>query len=200
MPSIGTPVVWTFFIVVVLFLLLLDLGIFHRHAHEVRVREAFIWSLVWLALSLSFGFGVYRSYGKLYGLQFYTGYLIEYALSVDNVFVFILLFSYFKVPPKLHHRVLFWGILGALIMRATFIMVGASLINAFHWMIYIFGGFLVLTGVKILRQGDTEVEPEQNPIVRLFRRIMPMTESYESKIFLPGTGEKLPRRRSHWCW
>jgi tellurite resistance protein TerC len=190
MHSIGTPVFWTSFIVVVLFLLSMDLGVFHRHAHEVRVREAFLWSIVWLVLSLSFGIWVYRSFGKLYGLQFYTGYLIEYALSVDNVFVFILIFSYFRVPSKLHHRVLFWGILGALLMRATFIMVGASLINAFHWMIYIFGGFLVFTGIKILRQGDTEVEPEQNPIVRLFRRIVPMTDGYESgKFFIRHLGK-----------
>jgi tellurite resistance protein TerC len=183
MHSIGTPVFWTSFIVVVLFLLSIDLGLFHRHAREVRVREALLWSAIWIVLSLCFGFWVYQFIGKQYGLEFYAGYLIEYALSVDNVFVFILIFSYFRVPPKLHHRVLFWGILSALIMRAAFIMVGASLISAFHWMIYVFGAFLIFTGAKILRQGDTEVEPEQNPIVRLFRRIMPMTESYESEKF-----------------
>jgi tellurite resistance protein TerC len=190
MESIGTPVFWTAFIAVVLFLLAIDLGVFHRHAHTVSFREALCWSLVWILLSLSFGFWVYKSFGRQYGLEFYAGYLIEYALSVDNVFVFILIFSYFGVPPKLHHRVLFWGILGALIMRATFIVAGAALISAFHWVIYIFGAFLVLTGIKILKQGDTEVDPEHNPIVRLFRRFVPMTTGYESgKFFLKRAGE-----------
>jgi tellurite resistance protein TerC len=190
MHSIGTPAILATFIAVVLFLLSLDLGVFQRHAHEVRVREAFFWSIIWVILSLCFGIYVYRSFGKQHALEFYTGYLIEYALSVDNVFVFILIFSYFKVPAKLHHRVLFWGILGALLMRATFILAGASLISAFHWMIYLFGGFLVFTGFKILRQGDTEIEPEQNPIVRLFRRIMPMTEGYQSgKFFTRSCGK-----------
>jgi tellurite resistance protein TerC len=184
MHSIGTPVFWTSFIVVILFLLSLDLGVFHKHAREVSVREASFWSVVWVVLSLGFGICVYRYFGKQYGLEFFTGYLIEYALSVDNIFVFILIFSYFGVPSKLHHGVLFWGILGALLMRATFILVGASLINAFHWMIYLFGGFLVFTGAKILRQGgDAKVEPEQNPIVRIFKRIVPMAEGYESERF-----------------
>jgi tellurite resistance protein TerC len=183
MHSIGTPLFWTSFIAIVLILLSIDLGVLHRRAHAVSVREAFFWSIVWIVLSLSFGIWVYRSFGKQYGLEFYAGYLIEYALSVDNVFVFILIFSYFAVPPKLHHRVLFWGILGALIMRATFIVAGAALISAFHWVIYIFGAFLVFTGLKILRQGDTEVEPEQNPVVRLFRRFMPLTAGYESETF-----------------
>jgi tellurite resistance protein TerC len=183
MHSIGTPVFWTSFIVIVLFLLSIDLGLFHRHAHDVSVREAFFWSVIWVILSFFFGVWVYRSFGKQYGLEFYAGYLIEYALSVDNVFVFILIFSYFGVPSKLHHRVLFWGILGALLMRATFIAAGASLISAFHWTIYLFGAFLVFTGAKIIRQGDTEIEPEQNPIVRLFRRVMPMTTGYESGKF-----------------
>jgi tellurite resistance protein TerC len=183
MHSIGTPIFWTSFIIIILFLLSIDLGLFHRHAREVSVREAFFWSIIWVVLSFTFGVWVYRSFGKQYGLEFYAGYLIEYALSVDNVFVFILIFSYFGVPSKLHHRVLFWGILSALVMRATFIAVGASLISAFHWTIYIFGAFLVFTGAKILRQGDTEVEPERNPIVRIFRRIMPMTTGYESERF-----------------
>jgi len=190
MESIGTPVFWTAFVVVVLFLMSLDLGIFHRHAHAVSFREALCWSAVWIFLSMCFGFWVYKSIGRQYGLEFYAGYLIEYALSVDNVFVFILIFSYFGVPPKLHHRVLFWGILGALIMRATFIVAGAALISAFHWIIYIFGAFLVLTGAKILRQGDTEVDPEHNPIVKLFRRVVPMTTGYESgRFFLKHAGK-----------
>ena len=183
MHSIGSPIFWTSFVAVVLVLLSIDLGVFHRHAHAVSVREATFWSIVWVVLSLSFGAWIYSRFGKQYGLEFYAGYLIEYALSVDNVFVFILIFSYFAVPPKLHHRVLFWGILGALIMRASFIMAGAALISTFHWMIYIFGAFLVFTGAKILRQGDAEVAPQRNPVVRLFQRVVPMAPGYESESF-----------------
>ena len=181
--SIGTPTFWISFVVIVLFLLLVDLGIFHRRAHAVKFREAMLWSMVWILLSLSLGVWIYRSFGRQPGLEFFAGYLIEYALSVDNIFVFILIFRYFAVPAKLHHRVLFWGILSALIMRATFIVAGAALINSFHWVIYIFGAFLVLTGVKILRQGDAEVEPHRNPIVKLFQRLVPMTSGYESGRF-----------------
>jgi tellurite resistance protein TerC len=181
--SIGTPIFWASFIAVVLFLLSIDLGVFQRNAHEVSVREATCWSIVWVVLSLSFGIWVYHTFGKQYGLEFLTGYLIEYSLSVDNIFVFILIFSYFGVPAKLHHRVLFWGILGALLMRAAFIVAGAALISAFHWVIYIFGAFLVYTGAKILKQGDTEVEPARNPVVKLFKRFIPMASGYESERF-----------------
>jgi tellurite resistance protein TerC len=188
--SIGTPTFLISFIAIILFLLSLDLGVFHRHAHAVKVKEATIWSIVWILLSTSFGFWIYITSGHQQGLQFFTGYLIEYALSVDNVFVFIIIFSYFGVPAKLHHRVLFWGILSALVMRATFIVAGAALISAFHWVIYIFGAFLVFTGVKILRQGDAEVEPERNPAVKLFRKIVPMTSGYESeRFFLKQAGK-----------
>jgi tellurite resistance protein TerC len=188
--SIGTPFFWTSFILVILFLLSLDLGIFHRQAHAVSVREASCWSLVWILLSLSFGVWIYKAFGKQYGLEFFTGYLIEYALSVDNVFVFILIFSYFAVPARLHHRVLFWGILSALAMRASFIVAGAALIHAFHWVIYIFGAFLVFTGAKILRQGEAEVEPQHNPVVSLFQRLVPMTSGYESAgFFLKHAGK-----------
>ncbi len=188
--SIGTPLFWTSFIAIVLFLLSIDLGVFQRHAHTVSVREASCWSIVWVFLSICFGTYVYLTYGRQYGLEFFAGYLIEYSLSVDNIFVFILIFSYFAVPPKLHHRVLFWGILGALMMRAAFIVAGAALISAFHWVIYIFGAFLVFTGAKILRQGDTEVKPEQNPIVKLFRRAVPMVSGYESERFFVRNNKK----------
>ncbi len=188
--SIGTPAFWIAFLAVILFLLSLDLGVFHRHAHAVSIREAATWSVVWILLSSAFGVWVYLSFGKQHGLEFFTGYLIEYALSVDNVFVFIIIFGYFCVPPKLHHKVLFWGILGALIMRAVFIVAGAVLIHSFHWIIYIFGAFLIFTGAKILRQGDTKVEPEQNPVVRLFRCIVPMTSGYESgRFFVRNAGK-----------
>jgi tellurite resistance protein TerC len=182
--SIGTPVFWTAFIVTVLFLLSIDLGIFQRKAHAVSVREAMFWSAVWIVLSLSFGAWVYRAFGRQIGLEFFAGYLIEYALSVDNVFVFIVLFSYFSVPARLHHRVLFWGILGALALRASFIMAGAALIQSFHWVIYIFGGFLIFTGIKILSQGDAETEPERNLVVRFFKRAVPMTSDYHSGKFM----------------
>ncbi|HYK87603.1 MAG TPA: TerC family protein, partial [Acidobacteriota bacterium] len=136
-----------------------------------------------VCLSLAFGTWVYLHFGAQQGLEFFAGYLIEYALSVDNVFVFILIFTYFAVPPHLHHRVLFWGIIGALVMRATFIIVGAALISAFHWVLYLFGIFLVFTGFKILHEGETEVEPDKNPVVRLFRRIIPLSSSYATNGF-----------------
>jgi tellurite resistance protein TerC len=189
--SIGTPEFWTAFILFVLILLAIDLGIFHRRAHAVGVREAMCWSAVWIILSVCFGLWIYKVFGRQYGLEFFAGYLIEYALSVDNVFVFILIFSYFAVPAGLHHRVLFWGILGALAMRATFIVAGAALIQTFHWVIYIFGAFLVITGIKILWRGDTEVEPERNPVVKAFRRFVPMASGYESGRFFMRHQKKL---------
>jgi tellurite resistance protein TerC len=182
--SVANPFFLLGFLVVVLFLLALDLGVLHRKAHVVGFREALLWSIVWVILSLSFGTFVYYKFGPTKGLEFFAGYLIEYALSVDNIFVFILLFSYFAVPPRLHHRVLFWGIMGALIMRATFILAGAALLEMFHWIIYVFGGFLVFTGYKILRQGETEVHPERNPVVRLFQRFVPLVADYGSERFL----------------
>jgi len=181
--SIGTPVFWIAFISVVFVLLAIDLGVLHRKAHAVSMREALAWSIVWVALSLSFGWWVHHRFGATKGLEFFTGYVIEYALSVDNVFIFILIFSYFKVPARLHHRVLFWGILGALVMRATFILAGAALLGAFHWMIYLFGAFLVFTGIKVMRQGSSHVEPERNPIVRQFQRLVPMVSDYGSEGF-----------------
>jgi tellurite resistance protein TerC len=189
--SIGTPIFWTSFILAVLILLSADLGIFNRRAHVVTVKEALSWSIFWIILSLSFGIFIYTAYGKQHGLEFFAGYLIEYSLSVDNIFVFILIFSYFAVPNRFHHRVLFWGILGALIMRASFIVAGAALINEFHWIIYIFGAFLVFTGIKILHQGDAEVEPQRNPVVKLFRRFVPMTSGYDSGKFFQRHQGKL---------
>ncbi len=186
--SIGTPFFWSAFLVVILILLSLDLGIFNRKAHKVSVKEALIWSIVWISLSLGFGSWVYFRFGAQDGLEFFAGYLIEYALSVDNVFVFILIFSYFAVPSHLHHRVLFWGILGALVMRATFIIAGAALINAFHWILYLFGIFLVFTGFKILREGETEVEPDKNPVVRIFRRVVQIAPGYSSNGFFVRQG------------
>jgi tellurite resistance protein TerC len=183
-PSVGTPLFWAAFLLVVIFLLSFDLGILHRRAHAVSVKEALGWSVIWVLLSVAFGLYVRHHFGTHKGLEFFAGYLIEYALSVDNVFVFILIFSYFKVPPRLHHRVLFWGILGALGMRAVFILAGSALLQAFRWMTYLFGAFLVITGIKILREGETKVEPERNPVVRWFTRIFPMVSSYGSDGFV----------------
>lgn len=164
-------------------MLSLDLGLFNRRAHAIRYREAWIWSGVWVTLALLFAGLVFHYQGSQRGLEFLTGYLIELSLSVDNLFVFLLIFSYFKVPSKFQHRVLFWGVLGALVMRLTMIFVGASLINRFHWIIYIFGAFLVYTGAKMFKQEETEIQPEQNPVVRIVTRFLPLTHHYEDKKF-----------------
>ena len=181
--SIGTPVLWISFTLLILAMLGLDLGVFHRRAHEVRVREALLWTLVWISLALAFNFGVYLWFGSERALEFFTGYLIEKALSVDNIFVFLVLFSYFAVPPALQHRVLFWGIVGALVMRAAFILLGAALLQSFHWIIYVFGGFLIFTGVKLLLQHGSEVHPERNPLFRKFRRLIPAVGDYRGSRF-----------------
>lgn len=183
--SVGNAWFFAVFIAIVFVLLALDLGIFHRKAHSVSLKEALGWSIVWVVLSGLFGSWIYWEFGRQAGLEFFTGYLVEYALSVDNIFVFILIFSYFAVPSNLHHRVLFWGILGALVLRGVFIFAGVRIIEAFHWVIYIFGGFLILTGIKVLQQkGETKVEPARNPVVRLFRRLLPFTSDYGKGTFL----------------
>ncbi len=174
---------WVGFNVFVLAMLALDLGVFHRKAHEVKFKEAMAWTVVWIALALLFNYAVYRLWGSQVGLQFLTGYLIEKSLSVDNVFVFLLIFTYFKVPAKYQHEVLFWGIIGALIFRAIFISVGITLLEHFHWLIYVFGAFLVFTGFKLALEKDKEIHPERNPVLRLFRRMMPVTEQYEGGKF-----------------
>jgi tellurite resistance protein TerC len=190
--SVANPWFFAVFLAVVLVLLVVDLGVFHRRAHAVGLREALGWSVVWVLLSVSFGSWIYWKFGAQTGLEFFTGYLIEYALSVDNIFVFVLIFSYFSVPPRLHHRVLFWGILGAVILRGIFIFAGTALLSAFHWVIYVFGAFLIFTGIKILQQkGESNVEPERNPVVRLFQRIMPMSTGYEQGTFFLRRGGKL---------
>jgi tellurite resistance protein TerC len=188
METIGSPALWIGFTGFVLFMLALDLGVFHRNSHEVGVREALGWSAVWVGLALLFNLGVYHWFGPQKGLEFLTGYLIEKALSVDNIFVFLMLFSYFAVPAAYQHRVLFWGILGALVMRAIFIALGAALLARFHWVIYIFGALLVVTAVKMLRAGDHDIHPERNPIYRLFRRVVPAAEGYREDRFLVREG------------
>jgi len=181
---------WILFNVFVLIMLAIDLGVFNRKAHEVKIKEALIWSGVWIALALAFNLGLYYYYTPPEGftsaesaLQFLTGYVIEKSLSVDNIFVFVLIFTYFKVPAIYQHKVLFWGIIGALIMRAIFIFAGVALINQFAWIIYVFGGFLVFTGIKLLIQKEKEIHPEKNPLIRLFKRFFRVTESYEGGKF-----------------
>jgi tellurite resistance protein TerC len=183
---------WVIFNVFVLGLLALDLGVFHRKDHTVGMREAAIWTVVWISISLIFNAGIYFYAGPEPALQFLTGYLIEKSLSVDNIFVFVMLFSYFNVPPIFQHRVLFWGILGALIMRGVLIGVGAFLIAQFHWVIYIFGAFLVFTGIRMAVQKDDEsVEVESNAVVKLLRRFMPVTQQYHGHDFFVREGGRL---------
>lgn len=177
--------VWAGFIAFVILLLAIDLGIFHRKSHEVKIKEALIWSAVWISLALIFNYGVYVFLGKEKALEFLTGYLIEKSLSVDNLFVFIMLFTFFNVQPKYQHKVLFWGILGALIMRAIFIFAGVALVSKFHWIIYIFGAFLVFTGIKMLFHKDEEIDPDKNPLVRLFKKFFPVSERmHEGNFFV----------------
>src|SRR5688572_16734097 len=189
--TVGTPILWIGFAAFVLAMLALDLGVFHRKAHEEPVREALMWTGFWVALALAFNVGVYFWLGSERGLEFLSGYLIEKALSVDNIFVFILIFSAFSVPAKFQHRTLFWGVFGALVMRGVFIFLGSALLQKFHWVAYLFGGFLVFTGIKMLVQREAEVHPERNPLVRLFRRIVPSVEGYrEGKLTVVEGGKR----------
>jgi tellurite resistance protein TerC len=176
--TVGSPLLWAGFIAFVLAMLVLDLGVFHRKAHEVSLKEAGIWSGVWVSLAVVFNLGVYHLFGAERALEFSTGYLIEKALAVDNIFVFVVIFSAFAVPAKHQHRVLFWGVLGALVMRALFILVGGAMLQRFHWLIYIFGALLAITGIKLLVQRNEEVRPEQNFLVRLLQRVLPMTRDF----------------------
>ncbi len=188
---------WIAFGVIVLSMLALDLGVFHRKAHVVRPREAFFWSLLWITLAGLFAGTLWQLNGPQTAIEFTTAYFVELALSVDNLFVFLLLFRYFKVPDGLQHRVLFWGIIGALVLRAIMITAGAALLNRFHWIIYVFGVFLVFTGIKMLVQHDDEMEPERNPMLKLLRRLVPITDHFVGDRFFTrapwGTGQVLRR-------
>jgi tellurite resistance protein TerC len=183
MESIAQPHLWVMFSVFVLGMLALDLGVFNRKAHEVRFKEALTWSVVWVALSLAFNWWIYYKFGPEKALQFLTGYVIEKALSVDNIFVFVILFSSFAVPKVYQHRVLFWGVLGAIAMRAVFIGLGAALVSRFDWIMYVFGAILIFTGFKLMKEGDAEPHPEKNPIYKLARRVMPAVPEYHGKHF-----------------
>jgi tellurite resistance protein TerC len=173
---------WIAFNAFVLAMLALDLGVFHRKAHAVSMREAGLWSAVWVARALAFNAGLYFFWGAEPALQFLTGYLIEKSLSVDNVFVFVMLFSFFAVPAQYQHRVLFWGVLGALVMRGVFIVAGAYMLQQFHWVIYLFGAILLITGIKMARRVEA-YDPSTNPVLKLARRLLPLTERYHGQKF-----------------
>jgi tellurite resistance protein TerC len=189
---------WIGFNVVVLAILALDLGVLHRREAKVSVKEAATWSGVWVALSLCFAMAIYRTMGKESGLEFLTGYLIEYALSVDNIFVFVLIFTYFNVPEKYQHRVLFWGIIGALVLRGVMIVAGSALVTRFAWTLYIFGAFLVFTGVRMaLQKGDAAYNPEHDPVLRLSRKLIPVTSDYHGDSFFVRTPD--PNAKGSWA-
>jgi len=178
MTGVGSPLVWGLFVVVVSVALAIDLGVFHREAHPVRMRDAAIWVAVWCCLGLAFNLFVLKRFGVPKGMEFLQGWLLELALSTDNLFVFLVVFSYFKVGRDVQHKVLFWGILGAVISRGSFIIVGAATIHAYHWVLYLLGGFLIFTSIKILAQDDKPVDPSRNLVLRLFRRLVPITPDY----------------------
>ncbi|MBI4510495.1 MAG: TerC family protein [Deltaproteobacteria bacterium] len=183
--SVGSPLLWLGFTVFVLVMLVIDLGVFHREERTIRSREALAWVGVWVSLAMLFNLGIYFKFGSEKALEFLTGYLIEEALSVDNLFVFLVLFSYFRVPARLQHRVLFWGIVGAIVLRLTFILLGSALLQRFHWVMYVFGGFLLITGLKLLAEREEgEMHPERNPVLRLFRRFVPMVPDFRGGKFL----------------
>lgn len=184
-------VFWIGFNLFVLAVLALDLGVFHKKSEAVTLKNALGWSAVWITLALAFCVLVYFWHGKQPALEFLTGYLIEQSLSVDNLFVFLVLFQFFKVPAEYQHKVLFWGIIGALVMRLAFILAGVALINRFHWIIYVFGVFLIYTGFKLAFQDEAEVDPEHNPALKLARRYLPMTANYEGdRFFLIRDGKR----------
>lgn len=178
---------WVLFNLFVVAMLVLDLGLLNRPGHRIRFREALVWSGVWIALAAGFAILLLFWRGHVHALQFVTGYVIELSLSVDNLFVFLMIFRYFKVADEHQHRVLFWGILGALIMRGVFILAGVSLIRRFAWITYLFGAFLVYSGFKLMRQGETEIHPERNPVLRLFRKAFPVTKDYVGGRFFVRT-------------
>lgn len=169
---------WILFNAFILAMLVIDLAVFHKKEHEESIREALIWTGVWIAMAVVFGIGVFYYMNPQTALDYYTGYLIEKSLSVDNIFVFLLVFSYFKVPAEYQHKVLFWGIFGALVMRFIFIFTGVALLERFHWIIYVFGFFLVFTGIKLAFEKDKEVHPERNPVLKLVRKFIPTVKTY----------------------
>jgi tellurite resistance protein TerC len=174
---------WVLFTLFIAVMLAIDLGVFNRKAHEVSVKEALAWSGVWVALALAFNVGVYFWKGQEVAVQFFTGYIVEKSLSVDNIFVFLQVFAFFSVPAIYQHKILFWGVLGAIVMRAVFILVGVTLITKFHWIIYVFGAFLLITGAKMAFSKQKEIHPEKNPVIKLLKRFIPLSHDYEDGRF-----------------
>jgi tellurite resistance protein TerC len=187
-----TPIIfWIIFNAFVLIMLALDLGVFHRKSHEASVKEALIWTFVWIFLALIFNVIIYFWRGKQQALEYFTGYLVEKALSVDNIFVFIMIFTYFQIPTKYHHKVLFWGIIGALIMRVIFIYAGVALLERFHFTIYIFGALLLFTGIKMFNHSNSKIDPDKNPVLKFFKKFIPVTQSlHEDKFFTKIDGRR----------
>lgn len=187
-----TPIIfWIFFNAFVLIMLALDLGVFHRKSHEVSVKEALTWTVVWIFLAMVFNTIIYFWRGQQQALEFFTGYIVEKALSVDNIFVFIMIFTYFQVPTKYQHKVLFWGIIGALIMRVIFIFAGVALLEKFHFTIYIFGALLIFTGIKMFNHSNSKIDPNKNPVIKFFKKFMPVTQTLqEDKFFTKIDGKR----------
>jgi tellurite resistance protein TerC len=186
-----TTLLWIGFNVFILIMLILDLGVFHRKAHQVSIREALTWTGVWIGLAFAFNVFVYYQLGEQQAFEFFTGYIIEKSLSVDNIFVFIMIFSYFQVPHEAQHKVLFWGIGGALVMRVIFILAGIELIHEFHWLIYIFGAFLIFTGFRFITQQEIRIEPDRNPVVKLIRKMFRVTPAFHDNRFFVTVDKKL---------
>jgi tellurite resistance protein TerC len=187
-----TPIIfWILFNAFVLLMLALDLGVFHRKTHEVSLREALTWTFIWVFLALVFNAIIFYWRGRQQALEFFTGYLVEKALSIDNIFVFIMIFTYFQIPSKYQHKVLFWGILGALLMRVIFIFAGVALIEKFHFTIYIFGALLIYTGYKMFYHNNAKIEPDKNPLIRFFKKFMPVTTHLqEDNFFVKMDGKR----------
>lgn len=187
----GSPIVWTIFAVTIVTALAVDLGIFNRQSHTVTPKQAAAWTGVWMALALAFNGLIYQRSGSAKAMEFFQGWLLEYALSIDNVFVFLLIFRYFKIAPEHQHRVLFWGIIGAVVSRAVFIVLGTAVVSRFHFVMYILGAFLVYSGIKILRQKDDDLDPGKNPVLALFRRVIPTTDQYDGNKFVTRINGRL---------
>lgn len=182
---------WSGFILFIILMLIFDFKVLNKKQHAVSVRESIKWVLFWISLALVFNIGVYFFKGKTSALEFLTGYLIEYSLSVDNIFVFIIIFEYFAIPPEFRHKVLLWGILGAIIMRGLFIITGVALITKIHWVIYVFGVFLVIIGIKMAFKQDEEIDPGKNPMLKLFRKFIPLTNDFNKGTFFKRESGKL---------